>query len=89
MGPGWMQILVVAILVLLLFGRGKIAALMQDVAQGIKSFRKGLEESPSEEETPSLAPKDKRDAPPAPSAPDSPSESRRPASRRSDPKDAP
>ena len=34
--------LVVAVIVLLLFGRGKIPELMGDVAKGIKSFKKGL-----------------------------------------------
>ncbi|NWH08836.1 MAG: twin-arginine translocase TatA/TatE family subunit [Alphaproteobacteria bacterium] len=38
------HILVVAVLVVLLFGRGKISELMGDVAKGIKSFRKGLSE---------------------------------------------
>ena len=36
--------LVVAVVVLLLFGRGKISELMGDVAKGIKSFKKGLNE---------------------------------------------
>lgn len=36
--------LVVAVLVLLLFGRGKISELMGDMAKGIKSFKKGLAE---------------------------------------------
>jgi sec-independent protein translocase protein TatA len=39
--------LLVIVVVLLLFGRGKISDLMGDVAKGIKSFKKGL----SEEET--------------------------------------
>lgn len=30
--------------VVLLFGRGKISSLMGDVAQGMKSFKKGLQE---------------------------------------------
>ena len=30
------------ILVVLLFGRGKISSLMGDVAKGIKSFKKGM-----------------------------------------------
>ena len=34
--------LVVALVVLLLFGRGKISELMGDVAKGIKSFKKGM-----------------------------------------------
>lgn len=36
--------LVVAVLVMLLFGRGKISELMGDMAKGIKSFKKGLAE---------------------------------------------
>lgn len=36
--------LLVAVLVLLLFGRGKISELMGDMAKGIKSFKKGLAE---------------------------------------------
>ena len=32
----------VVILVVLLFGRGKISSLMGDVAKGIKSFKKGM-----------------------------------------------
>ncbi len=36
--------IVVAIIVLLLFGRGKISELMGDVAQGIKAFKKGMAE---------------------------------------------
>ncbi|WP_448584977.1 twin-arginine translocase TatA/TatE family subunit [Thermaurantiacus sp.] len=34
--------LVVGILVVLLFGRGRISEMMGDVAKGIKAFRKGL-----------------------------------------------
>ena len=37
----WHWIVVIAV-VLLLFGRGKISDLMGDVAQGIKSFKKGM-----------------------------------------------
>ena len=40
----------IVILVLLLFGRGKIPALMGDVAKGIKSFKKGMKEEPEEAE---------------------------------------
>ncbi|RME68311.1 MAG: twin-arginine translocase TatA/TatE family subunit [Alphaproteobacteria bacterium] len=36
--------LVVLLLVVLLFGRGKISEVMGDVAKGIKSFKKGLSE---------------------------------------------
>ena len=36
--------LIVIVVVLLLFGRGKISDLMGDVAQGIKAFKKGMSE---------------------------------------------
>lgn len=39
---GWVQILIVAVLIVLLFGRGKISGVMGDVAKGIKSFKKGM-----------------------------------------------
>ena len=42
MSPSLPQIIIVVVLLILLFGRGKISALMGDVAQGIKSFKKGI-----------------------------------------------
>ena len=42
MSIGFWQIAIVVILVVLLFGRGKISSLMGDVANGIKSFNKGM-----------------------------------------------
>ena len=42
MMPSLTQIAVVVILVVLLFGRGKISSLMGDLAKGIKSFKKGM-----------------------------------------------
>jgi len=36
--------LVVGVIVLLLFGRGKISDMMGDVAKGIKNFKKGMAE---------------------------------------------
>ena len=44
MAPSWFQILIVIVLLVLLFGRGKISDLMGDVAKGIKSFKKGIAE---------------------------------------------
>ncbi|MGB0922622.1 MAG: twin-arginine translocase TatA/TatE family subunit [Alphaproteobacteria bacterium] len=46
MSIGIWQILIVVVLLVLLFGRGKISGLMGDVAEGIKSFRKGMSEDP-------------------------------------------
>lgn len=44
MGLSWSHILIVLVLFVLLFGCGKISELMGDVAQGIKSFKKGMAE---------------------------------------------
>ena len=46
MGP-W-QILVIGIVVLVLFGRGKISNLMGEVGKGITSFKKGVKEGTDE-----------------------------------------
>ena len=51
MSIGFWQIAVVVILVVLLFGRGKISSLMGDVAKGIKSFKKGMSTDVSDEDT--------------------------------------
>ena len=47
MSIGFWQIAVVVILVVLLFGRGKISSLMGDVAKGIKSFKRGMSDDTS------------------------------------------
>ncbi|VAX04605.1 Twin-arginine translocation protein TatA [hydrothermal vent metagenome] len=44
MGLSFWQIAIVVLLLVLLFGRGKISDLMGDVAKGIKSFKKGMSE---------------------------------------------
>ena len=52
MSIGFWQIAIVVILVVLLFGRGKISSLMGDVAKGIKSFKKGMSSDVVDEGTP-------------------------------------
>lgn len=44
MSFGIWQILIVVLLVVVLFGRGKISSLMGDMAQGIKAFKKGMKD---------------------------------------------
>ena len=39
---GWTGIIVIGILVVILFGKGKISSIMGDLAKGIKSFKKGM-----------------------------------------------
>ncbi|HUS55741.1 MAG TPA: twin-arginine translocase TatA/TatE family subunit [Thermohalobaculum sp.] len=41
---GPIGLIVILVVVLLLFGRGKIPQLMGDVAKGIKSFKRGMKE---------------------------------------------
>ena len=51
MSIGFWQIAIVVVLVVLLFGRGKISSLMGDVAKGIKSFKKGMSDNPDQTST--------------------------------------
>ncbi len=53
--------LIVLVVVLLVFGAGKLPKVATDVAQGIKNFKKGMSDPKPEEEA----------APPAPAAPPS------------------
>ena len=50
---GWSGIIIVAVLVVLLFGRGKISSIMGDVAKGIKSFKKGMSSDVTDDKIPS------------------------------------
>lgn len=54
----WHWILVIGVAVLLFGGRGKISGLMGDVAQGIKAFKKGMQEDDTAASSPT-----KSDAP--------------------------
>ncbi|WP_291202460.1 twin-arginine translocase TatA/TatE family subunit [Hyphomonas sp.] len=59
MAPGWMQILLVAVVAILLFGgRGRISNIMGDMAKGIGAFRKGLkDEDAAKEDLVNITPK--------------------------------
>ena len=48
---GWTGIIIIAVLVVILFGKGKISSIMGDLAKGIKSFKKGIND---EDETKSI-----------------------------------
>ena len=39
---GWTGIIIIAVLIVILFGKGKISSIMGDLAKGIKSFKKGM-----------------------------------------------
>ncbi len=71
---GWVQLLIVALVILVLFGRGKISEMMGDFGKGISSFKKGMNEEDS-----SSASKAQIEAPQNSSSPDlSKSESKSP-----------
>ena len=55
MSIGFWQIAIVVILVVLLFGRGKISSLMGDVAKVIKSFKKGMASDLTEDKTQNIS----------------------------------
>ena len=50
MSLGPFQILIIALVILVLFGRGRISDMMGDFGKGVKSFRQGL----TEEDKPAL-----------------------------------
>jgi len=44
MVPSFSELLIVLVLVLLLFGAGRVPNIMENLAKGIKSFKKGLKD---------------------------------------------
>ena len=75
--------IVVGVVVLLLFGRGKISELMGDVAKGIKSFKKGMadDEEPAKEPEPKVI--EHKEAAPAPRATKTASRAKAPRKQKS------
>lgn len=49
MSLGPLQIILIIVLILLLFGAGRLPRMMEDVAKGIKSFKKGIADDDTEE----------------------------------------
>ncbi len=62
MMPSLTQIAVVVIIVVLLFGRGKISSLMGDLAKGIKSFKKGMASDVNDESEPKNISEDNKES---------------------------
>lgn len=57
MGISIWHILVVVLVVFLLFGKGRVSGMMEDLARGIKSFKKGMAD---DDETPPKKIEDKQ-----------------------------
>ena len=62
MSIGIWQIAIVVILVVLLFGSGKISSLRGDVATGIKSFKKGMASDVTDDTEPKNISEDNQDS---------------------------
>ncbi len=54
MAPGAIQIIVIILLVILLFGAGRIPGIMENLAKGITSFKKGLKDEDKASDTDKL-----------------------------------
>lgn len=49
MAPGIWQILLIVLVILLLFGAGKLPQIMGDLAKGVTAFKKGLKDEGDED----------------------------------------
>ncbi|MGE4312810.1 MAG: twin-arginine translocase TatA/TatE family subunit [Pseudobdellovibrionaceae bacterium] len=58
MSPSLFQILIVVVLVMLLFGAGKLPRIMGDMAEGIKSFKRGMKDEEADKKSSSASAKD-------------------------------
>jgi sec-independent protein translocase protein TatA len=68
--------IVVGVIVMLLFGRGKISEIMGDAANGIKAFKKGMSEDPVDDKAKELAKAAPPAAPAGAAAPAQPAETK-------------
>jgi sec-independent protein translocase protein TatA len=68
MSIGIWQVVLILLIVLIIFGAGKLPKVMGDVAKGIKSFKTGLKDD-EEETTPAEAPRVVHTNTPPPAAP--------------------
>ncbi len=55
MAPGIMQIAVVVLLILVVFGAARLPSIAENLAKGIKSFKKGLKDDDDETSTPQIS----------------------------------
>ncbi len=46
--PGWPELLLLLVIVLLIFGSGKLAGIGKGLGEGIRNFRKGLKANDEE-----------------------------------------
>lgn len=61
MTPSIWQLIIVLVIVLLLFGRGKIPQLMGDMAKGVKAFKKGMNSNSDDDDKNETSIEDNKD----------------------------
>lgn len=59
MAPGPLQILLIILVIVLLFGASRVPAIAENLAKGIKSFKKGLKDEDDPKSTKSIDKKEK------------------------------
>lgn len=57
---GWMEILVIVLLLVILFGHAKIPTMMKNLANGLNTFKKEMKKEPETEEKKVVAKKSKK-----------------------------
>ena len=69
MSIGVWQVVIILVIVLIIFGAGKLPHVMGDVAKGIKNFKKGMAEDQSDDKTDAAAKRKIEESEPAKAAP--------------------
>ncbi len=61
MAPGPLQILIVVLLILVVFGASRVPAIAENLAKGVKSFKKGLKDDDDDDAPKSVSDKSKEE----------------------------
>ncbi len=56
MGIGVWQVILILVIVLIIFGAGKLPRVMGDVAKGVKNFKSGMQEGSTDKDTEPASP---------------------------------
>ncbi len=79
MTPGLTQILIIALIVILLFGASRLSEIGKGLGEGIRSFKKGLDDAnePPPDDSGDALPKQGADAVASPQSPSEPEPAKR------------
>jgi sec-independent protein translocase protein TatA len=85
MGLSLPHLIILAIVVLVLFGRGRISEMMGDFGKGIKSFKQGMSEEDAARDAQVQAPPPAQIPPPHTTAAPAPQQAQKPATLNGEP----